>query len=373
MESPLIVVLSVLLTAAVAAAVLFWLRGRDARGRVQDLESLKAASLEAARAAVLTAAQDVSSKLLEDHKRESDAAHQRAEARLKEVAAPLVEQVDKIKDAVAALNSQVEGNRRAVDAMQRALSSPAGAGAIAEVGLGNTLRAFGLEEGHDFQLQFTTTGDGREQLRPDAVVFVPPDTIMVIDCKASKYLFAIAEAEDKAAEAAAYEDLAATMNRHLRALAGKDYQGAVQASWRASGRGAEAARVFNIMYLPSDVAIGKIVAADPTFRKKARDLGIALAGPDALHFAISVVAVEIRGQRQAQNQQQIIEAAGRVLDSLRVVLDAAAKAGRGIETAANSFADLAKSVNGRLLSRVQRLAQAGVVAQKPLPKLPAIA
>jgi DNA recombination protein RmuC len=384
METFLIVALAFL----AAAALGLWLNRRESQRRIvaetrlaeaerrmADFERLKPEIVQAAKAAALETGHELSSKLLADHKRENAEAHEKAEARFKEVARPLVEQVGKIQDAVAALNGQFQEKARAFDTMQRALSSPGGAGAIAEVGLGNTLKAFGLEEGHDFQLQFTTTGDsGKEQLRPDAVIFLPPDTLMVVDCKASKFLMAIGEAEDSEQEEQAYRDLAATMNRHLRALAGKDYQGAIQASWRASGRGSEAARVFNIMYLPSEAVVAKVVRADPDFRRKARELGIALAGPDTLHFAISVAAVEIRGQRQVENQAQIVEAAGQLLDSLRTTLDAAAKAGKSIEAAANSFADLAKSVNARLLPRARRLTRFGIETSRPLPpNLPAIA
>jgi DNA recombination protein RmuC len=345
-----------------------------AEQRMAEFDKLRVEMLESTKAALLEGGTQLSSKLLEDHKRENAEAHEKAEARFKAVAQPLFEQVGKITDVVAALNGQLQDKARAIDSMQRALSSPSGAGQIAEIGLGNTLRAFGLEEGQDFQLQFSTTGDsGKEQLRPDAVVFLPPDTLIVVDCKASKFLLAIGEAENGEQEALAYGDLAATMNRHLRALASKDYQGAIQASWRASGRGAEAARVFNIMYLPSEAAVAKVVQADPDFRRKSRDLGISLAGPDTLHFAISVAAVEIRGQRQAQNHAQIVALAGQLLDSLRTVLDAAAKAGKSIESAATNFAELARSVNARLLPRARRLTRLGIEISKPLPaNLPAI-
>lgn len=384
MDTFLIIVLAFI----AAAALGLWLSRRESQRRIiaetrlaeaekrmGDFERLKPELVQAATAAALATGQALSSKLLEDHKRENEEARQDAEKRVKEHSATLVTQVNEIAKAVQELHGQLKDKGRTLDAMQRALSSPGGAGAIAEVGLGNTLKAFGLEEGHDFQLQFTTTGDsGKEQLRPDAVVFLPPDTLMVIDCKATKFLLAIGEAEDKEKEAQAYRDLAVTMNRHLRALAGKDYHGAIQASWRASGRGAEAARIFNIMYLPSEAAVAKVVEADPDFRRKARELGIALAGPDTLHFAISVAAVEIRGQRQAENQAQIVEAAGQLLDSLRIVLEAAAKAGKSIEGAANSFADLAKSVNARLLPRARRLTRFGIETSRPLPpNLPAIA
>ena len=56
-------------------------RERIASGeqRMAEYEHLKAESLQAARAAVLTTAQEVSSKLLEDHKRENAEAKEEAD------------------------------------------------------------------------------------------------------------------------------------------------------------------------------------------------------------------------------------------------------------------------------------------------------
>jgi DNA recombination protein RmuC len=341
---------------------------------LEDAKNVREDMSNAAKAAALEAANALSSKLLDDHKRETAEANERATARLKEVAEPLVAQVGKITDRMAALDSQMQDKGRTLDVIQRALSSPGGAGRIAEVGLGNMLRDFGLEEGRDFVLQFAATSDAGKELRPDAVVFLPGDTVIVIDCKASKFLLEIAEAEDASSEEQANRSLADTMNGHLKALTSKNYEGAVQASLRAGGSRRDAARIFSIMYVPSETAIEKVKRIDPDFQRKARAAGICLMGPNSLEHAITVAAVEIRGQRQAENQAEIVGLVGELLDSLRVVLEAVVKAGRGIETAATSFAALASSVNHRLLGRARRLKRFGIVPQKPLPpSIPAIA
>src|SRR5665213_1172622 len=339
----------------------------EAANRLPDFERLRQDSLQAAQAAMHKTALDLSSKLLEDHKREAVAAKQASELRLKEVAQPLVDHAAKLDAAVAALNSQLQDKGKTLDTVMRALSSPGGAGAIAEVGLANTLKSFGLEEGRDYVLQFSAPGEASGQrLRPDAVVFLPDDTMLVIDCKASKAILDIAEAEGKEAEAAAYRGLAGTMNTHLKALASKDYESAVQSACRAAGRG-ESADIRSVMYLPSDLTLDKLCRADGEFRRKAQNLNIMPAGPGTLHALVSFAAGNIRRQRQDENQARIIETAGALLDSVRIALEFAAKAGKGIETAASSFADFARSVNKRLLRNAGKLDRLGVRAPKPLP------
>lgn len=340
----------------------------QAERRTTDYERLKQEMLDATKAAVLEPAQSLSSKLLDDYKRENAESKKESEARLKELAQPLVEHATKLNEAVAALHGQIQDKGRTLDTVMRALSSPGGAGQIAEVGLANTLRSFGLEEGRDYILQFQAPGEASGQrLRPDAVVFLPGDTVLVIDCKASKAVLEIAEAEGEAAEAAAYARLATTMNQHLRALASKDYQSAVLAAFRDAGRAGAIDRMLSVMYLPSEITLDKLCRADRDFRRKAQDVNIIPAGPGTLHAIIAFAASDIRRQRQAENQARIVETAGVLLDRVRIALEAAVKVGKGIEAAASSFADFANSVNRRLLPQASKLGKLGVQTPKSLP------
>lgn len=340
----------------------------DGERRVADFERLKEESLQAAQAAVLATAQQLSSKLLEDHKRENAESKKDAEERVRQASEHLVKQVDEIAKAVQQLSGQVQDKGQALDTLWRALSSPGGAGHVAEIGLANTLRSFGLEHGRDFLLQATTQDEetGR-RLRPDAVVFLPGNSVLVIDCKASKFLLDIARAEGTAEEADAYRNLARTMNQHLRALAEKDYRGAILAAWRQGGREDEIARILSVMYLPNEAALEKLNRADPDFIHKARTAQIIPAGPAGLHCAVSLASVEINFVRQVENQQRIVETTQLLLDGTAVMLGHAAQIGRGIKSAADSFAKLTASVNQRLLPRARNLAKLGVQPNKPLP------
>lgn len=344
----------------------------DGEGRIADFERLRAESLQAAQAAVLATAQQLSSKLIDDHKRESAEVKKEAEERVRQTSAALVKQMDDIAKAVQQLHGQLQEKGAVVDTLWRALSSPGGAGQAAEVGLANTLAAFGLEHGRDFLLQYTTEDEEGRKLRPDAVVFLPGNSALVIDCKASKFLIDIARAEGTEAEEEAYRSLARTMNQHLRALAEKDYRGAILAAWRQAGRAGEMTRVLSVMYLANEAALEKLNRADPDFIRKAREKDIIPAGPAGLHCAISLASAEINLLRQIENQHRIVEGTRALLDGMAVTLGHAASLGRGIKAAAESFAKLTASANQRLLPRARSLAKLGLQPNKPLPaNLPA--
>lgn len=339
-------------------------RVADGENRHADFERLRQESLNAAKAAVFETAQVLSSKLIEDHKRESEAAKQDSEIRVRQASEHLVKQVEDIAKALTELSGQVQQKGKLIDTVVRSLSSPGGAGQIAEIGLGNTLKAMGLEPGRDYVLQASTTDElTGARLRPDALVFLPGNCVLIIDCKSSKYLLEIAEAESGEREAQAYANLAQTMNGHLKALAGKDYRGAVQAGWRAAGRGGDIARILSIMYLPNEAALEKLGRADPSFFAKARDEQIIPAGPAGLHCAISLAAAEITKERQIENEQRILEAAQKLLEGIGVALAYAGAVGKGIRSAAEGFEKFSKSVNQRLLVRARKLGSLGV----PLP------
>jgi DNA recombination protein RmuC len=339
-------------------------RVADAERRSGDFERLRQESLTAAKAAVLETAQALSSKLIDDHKRESAEAKQESEERVRQASEHLVKRVEDLTKSVTELSGQVQQKGKLIDTVVRSLSSPGGAGQIAEIGLGNTLKAMGLEAGRDYALQASTTDEvSGQRLRPDALVFLPGNSVLIIDCKSSKYLLEIAEAETGERETQAYANLAQTMNGHLKALAGKDYRGAVQAGWREAGHAGDIARILSIMYLPNEAALEKLGRADPSFFAKAREEQIIPAGPAGLHCAISLAAAEITKERQVENQQRILEAAQALLDGIGVALGHAGAVGKGIRAAAEGFEKFTRSVNQRLLPRGRRLGALGV----PLP------
>jgi len=354
--------------AAATEAALARQQTEATRQQMADWEKTRSEFLETTRAGVFQTAQQISSKLIEDHKRETAEAKQAAQKQLAETTAVLRAEVQALNDGVSQLKGQVTEKAQLVDTIQRALSSPGGAGYFAEIGLANTLKSFGLEQGRDFVLQQTVYGaEAERKLRPDAIVFLPGDAVLVIDSKASKHLLELAEAEGTEGEVLAYQSLARTMNQHLKDLADKDYRGAVQAGFRKSGRDGEVSRVLSVMYLPNEAAIEKLGRADADFARKAADVQIIPAGPAGLACIIGFAAVEISLMRQIENQARIVGAAEKLLESLSVAVGHASAVGRGIKQAADGFAKLTGTLNGRLLPRARQMQQLGLRPGKPVP------
>ncbi len=333
-------------------------------------EAARAESLSHAKAAVLTTAQEVSSKLIADHKREAAEAKKASEEHIKKTTEGLAKQFGDVAKSVASLQERDAETRQRLETVWRSLSSPAGAADFSEMGLENALGSFGLVRDIDFKIQHTIDDASKgRRLRPDAIVFLPSDRVLVIDAKASKFLLELAEAEDDDREAETYAKFAKTMDAHLKDLVGKDYKGAILDDYRASGRAGGIVHVTSVMYLPNEGAIEKLGRANPGFVQKARKQDIILAGPAGLASVIGLASVLIDVGRQAESQEQIVEATGGLLESIGVVVDHVGGMGKGIKAVARNYANLSGSINSRLLPRARKLAEYGVrpAKNKKLP------
>lgn len=342
-----------------------------ARAHFANWEKTKQELLDAAKAATVQTALDTSSKLIADHKRETEAAKAESEERVKKATAELAQRFDKAAGVIAALDGQVKRHDTELGTFHKALTTPGGIGQFTEVTLENALKAFGLRPEIDFFTQHHLPADpGRGALRPDAVIFLPRDGVLVVDCKASKHLTEIAAAEGTAGAAEAEKRFVESMNAHLRQLAAKDYAAALVQALERQGRKVDPDRVLTSMFLPTDGAVERLEKADPRFRERADAQRIVLAGPAGLRVLILLCKGEIDQARRAENYSAIVEATSALMEAAALAFEKAEKIEKGLKGAAEGFADFARSANRFLLPRMVKLAKLGVQPPKNR-KLPA--
>eukprot|EP00752_Nemacystus_decipiens_P017405 g15600.t1 len=350
----------------------------DQQEAQQDYEKLRAEYQAMAKSSVSQIASEVSNKLLADHKRENEEAKKQAEERVAKATAELLERVQKMGEQFQRVDELSRDNRATVDRVLRALSAPNTAGHAAQTTLGNVLKAFGLTEGRDFVLEYTVSGGGEAgdgRLRPDAVVFLPSDTVLVIDSKSSKHLLELAEAEEQGEEAveAARERFKKSMRQHLRDLTTKDYRAAVAAALRAADRPAEARQVLTLMWLPNEGAVEKLAHADPHFTGKAAEAQIYVSGPSGLWSAVGIAGTRIRFATQQDNLEKLAHEAGDLVERVSVMLEHAGKVGALIGRALESYDRMAGSANARVRPRMVNMEKLGLAPPakglpEPLPR-----
>lgn len=331
--------------------------------RVSDWGKSREEAIQQSKAAIFDTASKLSEQLIAQHKSES----KESEDRFSKISGKLYEQFDKVVSSVSILNEDVKKSKSAVDHVKKTLLSPAGAGSLAEITLENILKASGLENNRDFIMQYSFDDKlEKRKMRPDAVVFLPADNVMIIDSKASKYFAEIYQESNNETKKTISAKLKATMRSHLKSLSSKDYQ----ESFRYSFNSKKIHHISSIMFLPSETAIEKISEIDKEFINAAWEKDIIPIGPLGLANILSYTKFQISVNKQTENHQMIIEEIRKMLNSLSVLYSHAQKLGNSLYQATNHFDKFAGSFNTGLLPKARNLNKLGVHLQKnkQLPK-----
>ena len=317
-------------------------RVEDMKSRMEDWEKTRQESMKSAKEAMFSTGGELFRKEAET------------------LAKKTMEEFDKVSKSVSILHNQVKHSSDKTELVWRSLSTPHAIGNFSEIGLENALKNMGLTAGRDFIMQYHTSSQSGGNLRPDAVVFLPGDNIMVIDSKASKAFLELAEAEGTDREAERVQDIKKRMNEHLRSLSSKNYKDAVRDTIKQSGIEKDVGHVMTLMFLHSEAAVEQTFKSDTSLRNRAEEQDIIIAGPTGLAGALSLARYAIKSEKQSQSQQDIISEVQSLLGALATTLGHVSSVGKSMQGASKHFEKFVSSVNKNLLPKARRLHKMGV-------------
>ena len=151
---------------------------------INEFNKIKADSNDATKAALFELGNQLSKQLIEIHKKENQETREFSEKSIKETSSRFNAEFERIVGMVGSLSKEVSLSKDTVDIIKNSLLSPSGAGSLAEITLENILKASGLRVGVDFIMQYSAIDEEHSSFRPDAVVFLPGNKLMVVDAKA---------------------------------------------------------------------------------------------------------------------------------------------------------------------------------------------
>ncbi len=219
-----------------------------------------------------------------------------------------------------------------------------------EVQLANLLDASGLREGVDYELQSSSTQEGRRQ-RPDCIIHLPRGVRIVVDAKFPLDDFERAlQASDDAQRQQAARDYAQALRQHIRQLSSKNYFANLDFSPE-----------YTVCFVPSESALSLALAADPELLSGAVERRVIVASPTSLLALLWTAAEVVRHAQAARNAQEIMNLAQDLLTRIRNVAEPLIKVGRSLKDATESYNQAVRSVEARLLPlarQVQALAGA---------------
>ncbi len=332
--------------------------------QMQDWNKTKEEFLHIAQASTSEIGTKLSNKLLDDHKREAKMSREEGEKRVKQTTEELNKQFSTVFESMKSLNDQVQENRSTVDVVRQSLLNPSGAGSLSEITLENIFKNSNLIAKQDYTLQHFVANGQSGGLRPDAVVYLPGNNVMVVDSKASKFFLELGEAQSDQERKALEAQLKKSMNQHLKDLIKKDYRQAVEQCIKEDGRKADANMVTLFMFLPTEAALENLRAIDTKFLDTAWNNNIIPVGPTGLVNALLHAHLLVSNEQQEKNYQAIINEVKGMVNSIATLYNHADGIGKNLKSSLKKYDEFAASFNSRFLSKARKLDKLGLSEEK---------
>jgi DNA recombination protein RmuC len=348
------------------------------------------AQLNEARAELLAqfkaAGSEVLAKTQEEFLKRADEKFGHAEKASKEAVSALLEPVNQrlrsYEEQVRALESQrvdafgqltglihsmrdgQEAVRSAAQQLGNSLrNAPKARGRWGEQQLKNVLEQCGLAEHTDFVTEHSVdTDEGR--LRPDAIVRVPGNKLLVIDAKVSLNAYQEAFEATDDVERVRHLDLhAASMRNHIQTLGAKGYQSQF-----------EEAPDYVLMFVPGEHFIAAALEHDPRLWDYAFERKVLLASPTNLVAICRTVAQVWRQDGLAREAREIGRMGSELYDRLAVSAEHLKRVGSGLETAVGNYNKFVGSFERNVLSSGRRLREKHIeIGKREIEEVPVVA
>jgi DNA recombination protein RmuC len=215
----------------------------------------------------------------------------------------------------------------------------------------------GMQGYCDFSEQDSTVDSEGNALRPDMIVRLPSERVVVVDAKTNiqAYLEALDAERPEDAEAC-LERFARTVADQAAALGKKRY-------WAQYDGSPE----FVVMFIPGDQFIDAALARRPELLEHAARQGVVLAGPATLIGLLRAVAVGYKEQRLAEEARELRQLGVDFHARAIKAFGSLAELGPILDRAVDKFNEFVGSYQGRLEPTLRRFEEAGAGSGKEMP------
>jgi len=345
---PLFVLVAAVLAGALFAGAL-WLR--------QEFQKASAESIRASQ-----------EQFLQQATATFDLAQERTQGRLdlatkdiEQLVMPLRDQVTTLTNQQIALGTKVTGLGDQTSALTQVLGARPARGQWGEDNLRRLVHLAGLTEGVHAKVQQSFTIDGRT-VRPDLLVFLSAEEVVVVDAKAPMDAFQKAVNAHQREDATRWgKEHAAALRGHIRDLGKKPYSKAVPH-----------ALDFVVLYLPYEGAIDLAHQHDDGLFEFAAASNVHLATPHTLIALLNTVALGWQQRQLAESAEQIVLLGTRLYERIGTVAGHLAGVGKSLESAGAAYNKAVGSVESQLLTTARELRTLGISSAKPSPELPVV-
>lgn len=248
-------------------------------------------------------------------------------------------------------------------ALAQALKNSSMRGRWGELQLRRALEMTGMVAYCDFSEQVSLVdGDQGGVLRPDVIVNLPNNRVVVIDSKVPLQEFMqAAEGLSEEEKKRALIGHAKQVRTHIERLSQKKY-------WQQFSNSAE----FVVLFLPGESFFGAALEHDPSLLEYGIERNIILATPSTLLALLRAIAHGWKQDELSQNAFKILEEAKELYQRLAVFTDHFKEIRVGLDRAGKAYNSALASFETRLLVSARRLQELRVGSGKEIQSPKAI-
>ncbi|KGN39468.1 DNA recombination protein RmuC [Knoellia subterranea] len=270
-----------------------------------------------------------------------------------------VQQFGAIRAVMGRVESEAQELGRQTQSLAGSLRSSSVRGSWGEVQLRRVLEASGMLARCDFDEQVRARSRHDREVRPDVVVRLPGDRVLVVDAKAPMAAFLDAQTdglgEDERAELLG--DHARALRQHVHALSAKDY-------WSAF----DATPEMVVCFVPSDAMLAAALAADPGLHERAMASRVVLVGPGALLALLRTVAFGWQQDSLSTSARELLALGQELYRRLATLGTHTAKMGRSLHASVEAYNQFVGALESRVLVTARRMHDLDLVSDD-LPEL----
>ncbi len=230
-----------------------------------------------------------------------------------------------------------------------------------EMVLEKVLERSGLKLGDEYKLEFATTNNDGDRIRPDAVIFLPDNKHVIIDSKVSLVAYNSCVNATNEDERMKYLKLhIESLRSHVKILGDKNYQTATGLQ----------SPDFVLLFVPIESSFSLAVQGDVELFNFAWDRKIVIVSPSTLLATLRTIASIWKQERQTRNALEIAEEGGKLYDKFVGFYEDLVKVGKKMDDAKGDYVEAMKKLydgSGNLVRRAEKMKDLGAKTSKQLP------
>jgi DNA recombination protein RmuC len=316
----------------------------------------------------LRANQEALSKFLSERLKDADSLSQKElderKMAIESLVKPIRETLTKTHEQIVQLDERVRASgdsntslREETARLTKALSRPEIRGQYGEIQLRRVAELAGMTGYCDFTEQVSVRDEDGQLQRPDMIVTLPNERIIVVDAKANinAYIEAVNATTDEQREEQ-MDRFGRHMTEQVKKLADKKY-------WSLfDGNSAE----FVVMFVPGDHFIDAALARNPDLLDIAAQQGVIMASPSTLIGLLRAVHVGWREHALTEQAAELFVLGKELHDRAATAFEHAGKLGDSIRMSVERYNRLVGSIDSRMMPTLKKFEDAGAKSGKAL-------